>query len=312
MATTARIHAVADGRKSLAKPMKKVFWMMTVPLSPMSSSTAPFQASRPASVTTKDGTPSFVMITPCSRPMPMPAARASTSAGPAANTLWLPGAGSEHVVLVGEGQQRDDPPRHTADVADRQVDLAQQQHEDDPHADGREGGRLDDEVDEVASGEEVRVLRLEDDPDDDQADDDRQRAQLAGLDADPPAAGVVPQALRADGRGGRRARAAFDRCGCGGAHAITSSVTPGTFDSLPAVIASTTCVCVTSVRLYSPTFWARRSTVMLSATSKMSCRLWEMSTTARPCSPRRLTRSSTCRVWPTPRAAVLQSRITTF
>ena len=98
MEATARIHAVADGRKSLAKPMKKLFWMMTVPLSPMSSSTAPFHASRPASVTTKEGTPSFVMITPCSRPMPTPAARASTSAGPAANTLWLSGKVSNATV----------------------------------------------------------------------------------------------------------------------------------------------------------------------------------------------------------------------
>ena len=91
MPATARIHAVADGRKSLAKPMKKLFWMMTVPLSPMSSRTAPFHASRPANVTTKEGTPSFVMITPCSRPMPMPAASATTSAAGQPNTLWLSG-----------------------------------------------------------------------------------------------------------------------------------------------------------------------------------------------------------------------------
>ena len=51
---------------------------------------------------------------------------------------------------------------------------------------------------------------------------------------------------------------------------------------------------------------------MSSATSKMSCRLWLTSTTARPCSPRRLTRSSTCRVWATPSAAVGSSRITTL
>ena len=47
------------------------------------------------------------------------------------------------------------------------------------------------------------------------------------------------------------------------------------------------------------------------ATSKMSCRLCEMSTTARPCSASRATRSSTWRVWATPSAAVGSSRITT-
>jgi hypothetical protein len=76
-------------------------------------------------------------------------------------------AGGEHVVVVGERQQGDDHARHAADEADREVDLPQQQHEDDPHADGRERGRLDDEVDEVPGGEKVRVLRLEDDRDDD-------------------------------------------------------------------------------------------------------------------------------------------------
>ena len=46
------------------------------------------------------------------------------------------------------------------------------------------------------------------------------------------------------------------------------------------------------------------------ATSKMSCRLCEMSTTARPCSARRLTSSSTCSVCATPSAAVGSSRMT--
>ena len=49
----------------------------------------------------------------------------------------------------------------------------------------------------------------------------------------------------------------------------------------------------------------------MSATSKMSWRLCEISTTARPCSPRRSTRSSTCWVCATPSAAVGSSRITT-
>src|SRR5256886_539796 len=47
------------------------------------------------------------------------------------------------------------------------------------------------------------------------------------------------------------------------------------------------------------------------ATSKTSVRLWETSTTASPCSARRFTRSSTCRVCATPSAAVGSSRKTT-
>ena len=121
-------------------------------------------------MTTNEGTPSFVMITPVQQ--------ADADAGEEREHQRR--ASGEHVVVVGEGQQGDEHARHAADEADRQVDLPQQQHEDDPHADGREGGRLDDEVDEVAGGEEVRVLRLEDDRDDDQPDDDRQRAELAG------------------------------------------------------------------------------------------------------------------------------------
>ncbi len=48
---------------------------------------------------------------------------------------------------------------------------------------------------------------------------------------------------------------------------------------------------------------------MRSATSKMSCRLWEMSTTPRPRSANRRTRSSTWRVCATPSAAVGSSSI---
>src|SRR6185369_9642568 len=138
-------------------------------------------------------------------------------------------------------------------------------------------------------------------------------AEVAGADAGPPAPAVVGEGLvgRVGDPDGCRVRRVDGWCG--GAHTVTSAWTaPGTFDRAPAVIASTTCVWVTSVRLYSATFWPRRRTVMVSATSKMSCRLWEIRTTARPCSPRRLTRSRTWRVCATPSAAVGSSRITTF
>src|SRR5579864_1826529 len=61
-----------------------------------------------------------------------------------------------------------------------------------------------------------------------------------------------------------------------------------------------------------PTFRPRRRTVMRVAVSKTSWRLWEMITTARPCSARRRTSASTCSVCATPRAAVGSSRITSF
>src|SRR5579862_238116 len=61
-----------------------------------------------------------------------------------------------------------------------------------------------------------------------------------------------------------------------------------------------------------PTLRPSRSTVIRCAVSNTSCRLWEMITTASPCSARRRTRSSTCSVWATPSAAVGSSRITSF
>ena len=53
-----------SGRKSLARPIRKLFCSTTVPRLPINSSTTPFQAINPASVTTKDGMPILVMIRP--------------------------------------------------------------------------------------------------------------------------------------------------------------------------------------------------------------------------------------------------------
>ena len=178
--------------KSLARPMMKSFWRITVPRLPISSSTTPFQASRPASVTTNDGMPTFVMSSPCSRPIAEAGARAPARS-PTTVGSSLPS---------GEQQQRGEHAADAGDEADRQVDLAQQQHEDDAHGDDRVRRRLDDQVDEVAGGQEAVVLRLEDDRDEDQADDDRQRAELAGLDVGPPAARVGADACRVRGASG--------------------------------------------------------------------------------------------------------------
>ena len=71
-------HAAPGAMKSLARPMTKSFCRITVPRLPISSSTTPFQASRPASVTTNEGTPILVMIRPWNVPMPRPAASTIT------------------------------------------------------------------------------------------------------------------------------------------------------------------------------------------------------------------------------------------
>ena len=63
----------------MATPITKSFCRITVPFEPISSSTTPFHASRPASVTTNDGTPILVMISPWNVPIARPAANTITS-----------------------------------------------------------------------------------------------------------------------------------------------------------------------------------------------------------------------------------------
>ena len=260
--------------KSFARPMTKSFWRITVPRLPISSSTTPFQASRPASVTTNDGTPILVMIRPCSVPIPRPAREHDHDR-----------QRRRQLVAVGREQQRGEHAADAGHEADREVDLAEQQGERDAHGDHRVRRRLDDQVDEVPRREEAVVLGLEDDRDDDQADDDRQRAEVAGLDAGPPAAGVARRRCRARRLGGGR-----------GAATVLTPPPPaaGHLGQLAGGDRLDDLLLLVSVRLNSATFWPSRRTVMLSATSKMSCRLCEMRITARPCSPSRLTRSSTC------------------
>ena len=65
----------------------KSSWMMTVPREPISSSTTPFQASRPASVTTNDGTPTLAMIGPWRIPIAMPDESADDRRRGVANSL---------------------------------------------------------------------------------------------------------------------------------------------------------------------------------------------------------------------------------
>ena len=75
----------------------------------------------------------------------------------------------------------------------RQVDLPDQEHEDDADRDRRDRGHLQEEVGEVALGEERLVEEAEDDDDDHEADDDRQRPELAGANSLPPMVEVPRQ-----------------------------------------------------------------------------------------------------------------------
>ena len=56
----------------------------------------------------------------------------------------------------GQLELRDDQRADAGEVADREVDLAEQQHEDDAVGEHRRAGRLGDQVDEVDGREEVR------------------------------------------------------------------------------------------------------------------------------------------------------------
>ena len=69
-------------------------------------------------------------------------------------------------------QDRHAGSRQAADRPDREVDLAEQQHEDDSDRDQADGCDLEHQVGEVLGREEAIVLGLEDDPDHRQADHD--------------------------------------------------------------------------------------------------------------------------------------------
>src|SRR4051812_32440128 len=220
-----------------------------------------------------------------------------------------------HLVLAARelelGHDQGPDPR---EIADREVDLAQQEHEDD--AVGEHAGTcgLRDQVDEVGRSEEVRRREAEHDDDGDLADDERHRAEVAGahveLRAFPGASEPGRELLLLE----RRSSVGADDVGRGHspAPAAAADGTPETFVGMPAVIASTTACCVVWRRSNTPTLRPSRSTVIRSAVSKTSWRLWEMSITPRPWLPRRRTSSSTCSVCATPRAAVGSSRMTSF
>src|SRR5581483_5383825 len=217
------------------------------------------------------------------------------------------------VPAAGQLELGDDQRPDAGEVADRQVDLAEEQHEDDTEREHRRADGLVDEVDHVGGGEEVRRREAEDDHDGDLADDDRERAEIAGAEVElcprPHACEAARELLLLE-----RRRAAVLPNDVRARHASAFAVDgmPATFVGVPAVIASTTACCVVDRRSNTPTVLPSRSTVIRSAVSKTSWRLWEIKMTPMPCWPRRRTSSSTCSVCATPSAAVGSSRMTSF
>src|SRR6266540_3652618 len=86
----------------------------------------------------------------------------------------------------------------SAHESDREVDLADQEHEDDADADHRNACHLSDQVREVDGGEEDVRLRGEEDRDPDDPDDHREAADVAGLERLPAGTDDAAEAVRAD------------------------------------------------------------------------------------------------------------------
>ena len=119
------------------------------------------------------------------------------------------------------------------DVADREVDLAEQQDEDDADGDRRDARHLRHQVREVAGAQVVLVLPVEERDDRDQPEDDRERPHVARLEQ--------LEAPPDDGAERVRRRLGADRLRVGGRHGVSSVCEiPETFVGTPAVIACTT------------------------------------------------------------------------
>ena len=127
-------------------------------------------------------------------------------------------------------------------VADREIDLPDQEDEDDAEGEHRRPGHLDEDVVEVDRGEEVRRLEAEEDDDEDEAEDDRQDAEVPRLEVVDDATDLAGQPTRLRLVGRAAASVLADDVDVRGAHAVASAVDgiPETFVGTPAVIASTT------------------------------------------------------------------------
>ena len=151
----------------------------------VSHSTTPDQTRNPARVVTNDGTPSLVMISAWSSPIAVTEHESGENGRPPRPTR-----------IVGTLEQHQHGAAGRGDERHRQVDgddLAVGDEQDEDDADGEKGDRchLQEHVREVPRGEELVLERSEHEHDDDQADDDGQRAELAGLDRLP----ALPEVL---------------------------------------------------------------------------------------------------------------------
>ena len=145
--------------------------MMITPRSSSTCRITPCQISRPARVTTNDGTPTLATI------VPWPSADQ-------AGDEDREGDGDHPRIVVRAPGQLELGHREggdAAEVADREVDLPEEEDEDDAVGEHRHARHLDDEVDEVGRREEVRRGEAEEGDDRHLADQDRQDAEVARL-----------------------------------------------------------------------------------------------------------------------------------
>ena len=131
-----------------------------------------------------------------------------------------------------------------AQVADREVDLPEEEDEDDAEGDHRHPGHLQDDVDEVRGGEEVRRRQTEEEDDRELAEDDREDAEVARLEVVAGGLPHPPGTLGSAAVGERDARCHDVRLGAHWATSAPVAAMPATFVGMPAVIAWTTSCCV--------------------------------------------------------------------
>ena len=234
--------------------------MMIVPRCSSVFRITPCQIRKPASVTTNEGTPTYATIEPWNAPIAAHAATAMTIASRPFSWWPLPASCSSATIKRADARE----------VADREVDLAEQEHEDHAEGEHRRSGGLADQVGEVDGGEEVRRREAEDDDDDDLAEDDREGAEVPRPQVEP---GSLPETgetarelLLLEWSRGVRADDVRRGHGC----TTADCEMPETFVGTPAVIASTTACWVVVRRSNTPTSRPSRSTVMRSAVSKTS------------------------------------------
>ncbi len=155
-------------------------------------SRTPLKMRFPASVTMKEGSRSRVMSVPC-RPPTRPHGQQGDHDGRPPRPV------RRHRLH----QLHGDDPAHHPDVADRKVDLAEQQDEDLGHAQHHEHRALLEEVHDVAGGQEhvVRTDRLEHDDDGHHPEQDRQHPALPAPDPLPGPVQVLAHRLGQDLRG---------------------------------------------------------------------------------------------------------------